>query len=577
MDQEHGNVVLSNLLKDLGIQVRSMFKPGVLYLSGRPRPNPPVSIPFEFFKVASENFGEIERLETIFVNYPLDFLGYKNRPLFPNLTQLSLTCSDLKSIEYVGINRNLVKLYLNHNKISRIQYLNDFPNLENLILSSNQISKIEGLSRLGNLRTLDLSSNKISVIENLESLQKIEELRLAFNKIRDLGDTEGLKALNPNVKVDMTGTTLTSPFDTILVFKKKLVDLFPILSTLKKIKRFPGAFKVKQKQADDSATLEPDRIFSSSQPIKAVCFSNDGQCIFGSLGYTHLGPVDYSIGIWNRKSGEMEGKFTGHKLIPFFLQPHPRGDSLVSGGCKDDALVWNIETRSIIRSFPGGNGIGLSSDGKDLAIAGKNGDIQIFDLASGDKKTECGAEILCRASEMARLRFSDSGRYLAVGYSTGSVEIWDLTDSSLVQTLLFNELQDLCFTRNGHYLIVASQFRVYEVALKDLSWRRSSAQSGKIYSVINDPCRNLIVMGSKDGAIRFWNPDSGEIMNSFDYGAEHDRAHAHDLHCQLSLSNDGSFVMTAPLDGKVRLWKDVFKNSLEWRPQNIFPEDLHAF
>jgi len=86
----------------------------------------------------------------------------------------------LKSLGFSGIN------YLGIAAITDLSGLEHCTNLTDLSLTESQISDISPLTRLTKLEYLNLSSNQISDITPLSHLTRLERLDLSNNQIRDI-------------------------------------------------------------------------------------------------------------------------------------------------------------------------------------------------------------------------------------------------------------------------------------------------------------------------------------------------------------------------------------------------------
>jgi WD40 repeat protein len=121
----------------------------------------------------------------------------------------------------------------------------------------------------------------------------------------------------------------------------------------------------------------------------------------------------------------------------------PNGKVLISGG--SDIRVWDPATGKLIRSFPVGDatdsafGLAITKDGKLLASASHRGNIQIWDVATGEARLtlkkppskaaptvkplgELGKEL---AGNVYCVAISPDDTLLAAGVGR-TVRIWDI-------------------------------------------------------------------------------------------------------------------------------------------------------
>ena len=104
---------------------------------------------------------------------------------YSNITNMSITHSQLKKIEYIP--NNLVSLDLSCNQIEKIENIPE--TVELLLLNYNKIKKIENLP--SGLNNLFICENIITKLENLP--KKLNSLKIDNDKIIEYGDLSNLE------------------------------------------------------------------------------------------------------------------------------------------------------------------------------------------------------------------------------------------------------------------------------------------------------------------------------------------------------------------------------------------------
>ncbi len=169
-----------------------------------------------------ENFGQLERLETVYLqkNQLIDGSPIQN---LPALEMADLSFNGLEDLD--GAFRRCPSLRVVRAGFNQLKSLPrelfEQPALEELYLADNKLAELPAwVSNAANLRVLDLSNNNLqSLPAEITRLKNLETLKLAGNPISHL--PEGLTKL-PNLRVlDLSGTQMDAT--EIEDLKKQLV------------------------------------------------------------------------------------------------------------------------------------------------------------------------------------------------------------------------------------------------------------------------------------------------------------------------------------------------------------------
>lgn len=200
--------------------------------------------------------------------------------------------------------------------------------------------------------------------------------------------------------------------------------------------------------------------------------------------------------------------FTKHDRPVFCGSLHPTLELAVTGGEDDKAYVWSIETGEIVYEVDGHKdsivSAQFSGDGNYLATGDLAGDIQVFkvnnnyakvwDFSMGDMswmQWHASANVLLAGGETGEVyvwrmpsgeckvlqgnghkseigELTSDGKKLIVGYGDGTVKLWDIKSSSVLQEILAD-------SPLGH--------------------------SSAITSIAADPENGIFLSGSEDGKI----------------------------------------------------------------------------
>lgn len=121
----------------------------------------------------------------------------------------------------------------------------------------------------------------------------------------------------------------------------------------------------------------------------------------------------------------------------------------------DDAEIWNLEEKPpLIKTFQAVDGsiFAASPNGSQLAMAGINGELRLFDVNTGDES------ILSSGPTILALTFSTGGDLLAISRQDGTIELWEmknlqlrmsLKDTDAAEQLEFEAMDSLLISSNG--------------------------------------------------------------------------------------------------------------------------------
>jgi WD40 repeat protein len=244
---------------------------------------------------------------------------------------------------------------------------------------------------------------------------------------------------------------------------------------------------------------------------------------------------DFNITLWDVASMQARGVLSGHKKYIESLAYSPDGKMLVSCGSDHEAILWNVEKATKIRSLATGNrsarSVVFSPNGKLVAIGCNDADVRVYETRNGARFTKFEPPNRAPAQEMA---FTRDNRFLAIA-GAAEVTIF-LVEKSVVKP---EELQ-----RANQFIaqLDDDNFTVRDRATKELAKLGTAvapALNSALTNATSDEVRRRIrsVLGSLQA------PKPHKILSG--HRGQIDG---------LAFSNDGKLLATASNDATVRIW-----------------------
>jgi WD40 repeat protein/serine/threonine protein kinase len=203
----------------------------------------------------------------------------------------------------------------------------------------------------------------------------------------------------------------------------------------------------------------------------------------------------------------------------------PDGKQIASAGGDGKVKVWDVRTRQVIQEFPVHTpiafGVAFSPDGRHLASAGPDRIVRLWDLTTGQEVFHRGGQEAETMGMAYSVAFSPDGRHLIAGSDeAGGAIVWDAADGREV-------------------LRLPEHARAAE-------------------SVTFSPDGRLIASGDWVGVVRIWDARTGQLLHTL---------HGHALRISAVVFRpDGQRLATASFDRTVRVWDTTTGNLLcTWR------------
>lgn len=254
----------------------------------------------------------------------------------------------------------------------------------------------------------------------------------------------------------------------------------------------------------------------------------------------------------------------------------PDGRNIAAAGSDGFVKLWDPATGREVRSFGQGHrgtitSLAFSPDGRSVASGGVDKTVKVWEVASGrESRTLAG-----HTDAVNAVAFSADGATVASGSSDRSVKLWDAAGGREVRSLGPYEGQvfALAFSPDSKGLATGSQEE--SVRLWDVTTGQEVRSFGRpvsIFAVAFSPDgKGLVGGGAMEGTL-LWQVDTGAEVRSF-------RGHRDSVRA-VAFSADGKNLATGSADKTVKVWdvasgreRRTFDAHTEWVQAVAFSPD----
>uniref|UniRef100_B8HQY1 WD-40 repeat protein n=1 Tax=Cyanothece sp. (strain PCC 7425 / ATCC 29141) TaxID=395961 RepID=B8HQY1_CYAP4 len=269
-------------------------------------------------------------------------------------------------------------------------------------------------------------------------------------------------------------------------------------------------------------------------------------------------------------------------------QAYLQGVTLHQVNLRDTHLKCSLFTEKLAITIA----VTFSPDGKLIATAASDGEVAVWEVATGKKLLS-----LASPGWVNAVTFSPDGKYLASNHSDCTLKIWDIENQRCYQSLQESNLifREVFFSIDGHTLLYGSlsgpiniwdwqtgeclrSFQiptqgVWSIALNPESKTLACAgdngtiklwdlengsclhtlegHSDQVWSIVFapspvNPQESIVISASHDRTIKFWNLTTGECSRTL-------KGHAQKIP-YLALSPGGQIIATGSEDCTIKLW-----------------------
>jgi serine/threonine protein kinase len=277
--------------------------------------------------------------------------------------------------------------------------------------------------------------------------------------------------------------------------------------------------------------------------VQSVAISPDGKLVLS-------GGDDRTMRLWSVETGEELRRFDGHEGWVSAVAFSPDGSRAVSGNYDRIVRLWDLRTGGELHRLTDNRQavvrLAFSSEGTRLLSAGEDRSVILWDAAAGRLLHRLEGH----AGPVQAVAFSADGRYALSSGNDRTVRAWNLEEGREVRCLRGHThvVDDVAISPDGRLALSGSQDRTAKV----WDWQAGEAVQSvnfpdRVYRVAFPPGGRWAICVRDDGTASVWDVDRHEELC---------RLVGHrDKVWDAAVAVDGKYVVTAGVDGTVRLWQ----------------------
>jgi len=283
----------------------------------------------------------------------------------------------------------------------------------------------------------------------------------------------------------------------------------------------------------------------------AIFFGNDLLLTAGSERITDSLYAG-SIRLWRLSDGALLRIWTSHAYPMTQLTFSADGGQLATAGTDGRILLWDAADGRVLQQLAAQPveryvyALHFAPDGNTLASGGQDGLLRLWDVRRGGFP----AFFLAHPEGITSLQYSPDGSLIVSGGYDRLVKLWNATNRMLVRTLSghFGGVTSLSFAPDGSLIASASfdgTIRLWQTATGALV-RVLSGHRGVVWTVVFSPDGQHLFSGGADGTVRTWNVSTGSLLRTW-------LAHPNGVY-QVVLSPTGHLLASRGEDNTLRFW-----------------------
>lgn len=275
--------------------------------------------------------------------------------------------------------------------------------------------------------------------------------------------------------------------------------------------------------------------------VKACALSPDGSYIVSAS-------VDGTLKVWETKTGSERLTLNGHTDAVNACVFSPDGSFIVSASNDRTLKVWDAKSGAELRTLAGHEeGVrkcAVSPDGSFIVSASGDETLKIWDARSGGQRFT----LVGHAGSVSGCAISSDGSFI-LSASEKELKVWDAKSGRELRSIEHGDLAGCAVSPEGSFFVSASYSTPALLVFDAESGEVRHTLVGHSYVVYDFAVSedgSLIVSASIDGTVRAWDAKTGD--QKFRLVGHSSLVNA------CAISRDGSLIVSASDDKTLKLW-----------------------
>jgi WD40 repeat protein len=259
-------------------------------------------------------------------------------------------------------------------------------------------------------------------------------------------------------------------------------------------------------ESDESESMRRSRFLMSANRALAVAFSSDGTTVSADL------PGE-GIRSWDSRTGGVKNRIPRQQSSDEVIATSSNGNFIVEATAKEVRLVDLVNgDKKVLPLKPPGpiSAIALSRDGRSLVTADDTGEIEIWDVKTGQPR-----KTLQAGQDVTALAIDTSGQLLAAARADHSIGVWNITSGTLQFELKKHQdvVNAVAFSPDGNTLASGGDDRtaiLWEIP-SGKARRTLKGHDMTVTSLAFSPDGLILASGSGNAAVVLWNITTGKL------------------------------------------------------------------
>ncbi len=227
---------------------------------------------------------------------------------------------------------------------------------------------------------------------------------------------------------------------------------------------------------------------------------------------------DHRIRILSTSNFTIVATLAGHRDVIRTLAFDSTGNKLVSAGNDGQLIVWDRNEKfAVLQKMAGTPALArvrFAPDGNEMAAVGFNNEIYLI-----GRRDRPRAVLTCHCNDLRAIAYREDNGVIAVAGRSGDLHLFDSTTGELASEHQLHDgrIHDIVFHRQSNLVICVGEdgeATVFDTGTKRLR-HRIDVTSGKLFAavVLNS---QLVAVAGSDNVIRIINTDEGRIIRTLE-------------------------------------------------------------